>query len=221
MASSLNFDSKFESRVKSLLEAAEIPYIIPSRESIKSKYLHVPSIGLDVVRERSLFNHNFQESQDSLHSEKSKILTPYEFTEFLKEAKTNAQEVYQEITEIKNPWRAEWLDAKFEMKGEDMYVNYHAFDSNGNIVEKTEILDKETLMKNKSPGISIDSWLENPTAQGLPKKSTKDGSLYYWNPRDGKVAGFLVNGNRANLFCNWNPSNQGDNLGVRAAKQRE
>lgn len=214
-------------RTKKYLDLHNVDYntkninIITSKNSAKSKYLEVPSIGLIIPKERTLFNHNFYETQEKLHSENTKMLTPYEFKEFLKIAKKEDMNLYNEITQVKSPWRAEWLDADFKMKNNKMHIIYHTFDNNGKIIQKSEKLDKATLMNDKSPGISIDSWLEDSTSQGLPKKSTLSGELYYWAPikDDNSVARFGAGSDGAGLGANGYPSNRDSGLGVRAARR--
>jgi Zn-dependent metalloprotease len=220
MTPSLEIRNKedFDKLVK-LADAIGIPYIIPSRESIKSKYLTIPSIELDVSKEKILFNKNFSEQQEALHKENTKSLTPNEFREFLKVAKKEDLELYNEITQIKSPWRAEYLDAYFKVEGKNLVMKYHVFE-NGKIVQKSEILDKDTLMRDKTPGISLDSWLENSTKQGLPLKKTESGSLYYRAPEkdNNSVACFDAFGGGASLGCSWDPACRDSSLGVRAAK---
>ena len=75
-------------------------------------------------------------------------------------------------------------------------------------------------MENKIPGISLDSWLKNPTKQGLPRSNVAEGDLSYWHPRDQSVAWFDANSGGADLNCGGrNPSYWVSDLGVRAAKQ--
>ena len=165
-------------------------------------------------------------------------LNPKLFAEFLKLLKTgraldgkknqvNSNELEQilnEIIEVRNPWRAEWLDNKYSKQGgvlgigSKLSVTYHKFDSSGKLVEVTEPLDADTLMQNKTPGISLDDWLNNPNFQGLPKANVQDGSLYYWQPIEGKVAGFGAVADWAGLGCDGDPDSSNGVLGVRAAK---
>jgi len=196
--------------------------IIPSRESIKSKYIEVPSIGLVVPKERTLFNNNFYECQEKLHANNEKMLTPNEFREFLKVAKENDINLYNEITQVRSPWRAEWLDADFKYENNKMFVEYHKFDENGKIKKIREELDKNTLMKDKIPGISLESWLENSTSQGLPKTTVSEGNLYYWTPdkNNNSVARFDASSYGAELVAYGVPSYWYSNLGGRAAKYK-
>lgn len=127
---------------------------------------------------------------------------------------------------VMSPWRAEWLDADFKLKDNQLYINYnHKLDEKRNLIPKnSEILDKNTLMTDKTSGISLDDYiLKNHTNQGFPNKKVKSGDLYYWYPRsdNNSVARFGADSIRADLDCGRGPSDRGANLGVRAAKQRE
>jgi hypothetical protein len=194
--------------------------------SLKScdKYIHIPSLNLDFSKERTLQFKNWYETHRELQSNGLSMPTPMEFLESLKYIKDNFPQLYKEITEVRNPWRANWLDADFKVKGKNLYINYnHVLDSSGNLIPKnSEILDKNTLMKDKTPGISLDDYiLENHTSQGLPNKKVKSGDLYYFNPRsdNNSVVRFSADSDRAYLNCNRYPSNWGSVLGVYAVKR--
>ena len=150
------------------------------------------------------------------------MLTLPEFVEFLKYVQANHQEIYRDIVEVRSPWRAEWIDADFKLKDGKLHVNdYHVLDKNGKLIpRRSKLLQKNTLMKDKTPGISLDNWLANPTKQGFPNKKIEAGSLYYWHPiRDNNsVTGFIADDNEISLHCDRYPSNWDSNLGVRAAK---
>lgn len=221
MAPDFGIKDKHKSRVENLLKAAKIPYIITSKKNTKSNYIEVSSVGLLVPKEKILYGNNFYDTQKKLHSNNKKILTPYEFKEFLKQTKEQDINLFNEITQVKSPWRAEWLDADFKMKGNCIHMVYHTFDSNGNIIQKSEKLDKKTLMNNKTPGISLDSWIKDSTKQGLPKDSTKVGGLYYWAPLDddNSVALFCAGSYRACLIAGSSPSCRSSDFGVRATEQ--
>ena len=182
-------------------------------------FIYVPSINLYVARQRSLLGENWSDCTTELHSRNQRMPTPKEFIEFLKYIKTHEEEIYKEITEIKTPWRAEWLDASFELKGKELLLNYYIFDVNGKIELKSEKLDANTLRENKNPGISLEDYLNNNhTSQGLPTKKVSGGKMYYWKPIKGRVAGFVANSGRTYLDCSGFPSSSLDNLWVRAVK---
>lgn len=222
MAPIIDIAKKDFERANKILELAGVKYSILKSED-KSDFIYVPSIKLSIAKERTLLGENWFDAQRELQSRNQKMLTVPEFVEFLKYTRENHRNIYNDITEVRSPWRAEWLDAYFKVQGKNLVVNYHVFDQDGNIVKKSEILDKDILMKDKIPGISLEDWLENPTKQGFPNKKTKSGDLYYWYPRsdDNSVAGFNAYDGGADLYCPRNPSNRSSSLGVRAAKQRE
>jgi len=210
------------SEVLNELDKLEIPYNL--KDDLQSDFIHIPPINLYVAKERTLLGKNWFDAQKELKSANQKMLTIPEFIEFLKYTRENHKDIYNEITEVRSPWRAEWLDADFKKEGKELIVNYHIFDKNGNIVKKSEVLDRNTLMKDKTPGISLQDYLmNNNTNQGLPAKEVKSGGLYYWYPRDdnNSVARFVTYSDGADLDCDRVPSYGYSSRGVRAAKQRE
>lgn len=133
--------------------------------------------------------------------------------------------VFYDIFGVKSPWREEFIDAYFKVKDKNLYINSnHVLDTNGNLIpNNSEILDKNTLMKDETPGISLEDWLENPTKQGFPKSDCKKGDLVYLFPRrdNNSVVGFDAYDYRVSLFCYRSPSNRGANLGVRSCLARQ
>ncbi|MBU2612609.1 MAG: hypothetical protein KKB62_02725, partial [Nanoarchaeota archaeon] len=227
MAPAIYVREKDKNRIAKIIDSFDLDYSL-EKDFIENQnmegFVYVPSINLYVAKEKKFHRKNWFEAHKLLQKEGEKMLTPYEFVEFLKYAKINEENVYNEITKLKSPWRAEWLDADFKVKNGVLHINYnHVLDSNGNLIPKNlEVLDKETLMKDKTPGISLEDYLEsNHTSQGLPNKSVKSGDLYYWFPRsdDNSVAWFDADDNGADLNCNWDPSNRDDILGVRAVRR--
>ena len=204
-------------------EQKSIPVISSSTEKDTNDFIYVPSINLYVAKERTLLRKNWFECHKELQANGERMLILPEFIEFLKYCKINYQDIYKEITELRNPWRAEWLDADFKTRGRDLLINYnHVLDSSGNFVsQNSEILDKDTLMKDRTPGISLEDYLNNNhTSQGLPTKKVQSGDLYYWYPRsdDNSVVRFDADSDRANLNCGRDPSDQYSDLGVRAVR---
>ena len=135
----------------------------------------------------------------------------------------------------RNYWRVEWLDACFSAQGETTKVTYHTIRGDGILEQVTEPLE-DCLMNDKTPGIDLDDWLKKATYQGFPDKKTGSGSpdkktgsgsLYYWYPRDERVAGFGASSVGAGLGCDGDPRNSGDpqnsysTLGVRRARVKK
>ncbi len=173
------------------------------------KLIYVPSINFYFEKQRSCLNINWNDTHKELQKQNLRMPTPLQFIEFLKHLKSNLQysDLYKDITEVRDPWRAEWLDAYFEKRKDGFYVlTYNK--------TKAEKLDEDTLMQDKTPGISLEDWLNNPTKQGLPRKNCKKGDLYYWKPENGRVARFDANSDGALLDCDWGPSGGDSSLGV-------
>jgi hypothetical protein len=223
----MGVDSKeaYERIVNRKEEPEQVPIIPQPTGKDTNDFIFVPSINLYVAKERTHLNENWFECHKELQTNGERMLILPEFIEFLKYTKANFPDIYKEITEVRTPWRAEWIDADFKVKGKDLFINYnHVLDSNGNPVpQNSEILTQDALMKDKTPGISLEDYLNsNHTNQGLPSKKVKSEDLYYWCPdKDNKsVAWFDASSVRAVLGCISYPSDQYSALGVRAAKQR-
>ena len=189
-----------------------------------NRFIYVPSINLYVAKERTCLGENWFDCHKLLQANNERMLILPEFIEFLKYCKTNHPDIYKEITEVRNPWRAEWIDADFKTRGKDLVINYnHILDSNGNLIPyDSEILEKDTLMKDKELGISLEDYLDNShTKQGLPNKKIKSGNLYYWYPRsdNNSVARFCAGSGGADLDCVRVPSYRYSALGVRAVRR--
>jgi hypothetical protein len=197
---------------------------------VANGYIYVPSIGLYVAKQRVLQGKNWNDCKNGLHANGERMPTIPEFVEFIKYLRANPSGIkdanqsevasmLDEVLTVRNPYRAEWLDADFKVKGKKLYVNYNVFE-NGKIVQKTEALER-CLMTDKQPGIDLDSWLNNPTKQGLPKEDIANGTIWYWFPRDdnNSVAWFVANSNGADLDCGGDPAVAVAGLGVRAIRR--
>ncbi len=221
MSPIIDVATKDYERASKLLELANVEYSVPEQNQIEAPsiiipgrngFIYVPSLNLDVARERSHYNSNWTEAHQELSQEDSRMLTLPEFREFLKYTKENHPEVYEGIIAVRSPWR-EWIDAAFEQRDGGLYV------LTGNKTKSEKL--NGGLIEDRTPGISLESWIKNPTRQGLPRANVKDGNLYYWRPRDGAVAWFDADSDRSSLGCDWDPTDSSAFLGVRAAKPRE
>jgi len=128
------------------------------------------------------------------------------------------ENIFNDITQVKSPWRAEWIDGDFKYKDNKLYLaQSHVLDCSGNLIPQyTKALD-ECLMKDKTPGINLDQWIQNPTRQGLPRKSSEKGDLYYWCPDkdNNSVARFYADDGRTGLNCVGYRDLRGSDRGVR------
>ncbi len=177
-------------------------------------------------------NINFDQSHNLLEELGSFMLNPKLFTEFLKllksgnaidgnKNKINSNEletILKGITELRDPFRREWLDHKYSQSKNKLLVTYHKFDSSGKLIKVTEALDSDTLMEDKTPGMDLEDWINNRTSQGLPKSNVSDGSLYFLKPTEESVTRFDAYADWAVLFCNRDPLTWSASLGVREVK---
>lgn len=205
---------------------ASIKKINLQTKKILDDFIYVPSINLYVAREITHFRQNWFECHKELQKKNQRMLIVSEFTEFLKYVVINFPGVYKSIVEIKSPWISEWLDADFRFKKNEnkLYINHsHVFNSDGNLIKKkSEILDENTLMKNKN--ISLDDWIYNAhTSQGLPTKSINFGDLGYAYPRNNNnsAAIFHSGTGKVGLYCSKEPFLKSNCLGVRTAFEKQ
>ncbi|MEK6918199.1 MAG: hypothetical protein AABW51_04590 [Nanoarchaeota archaeon] len=198
----------------------------PSNSDL-SGFVRLPS-GIHVAKQRTHLGKNWFDSHKALQSEGLNMPTIPEFVEFLQYLKASGnaeyQSIYNDITEVRSPWRAEWLDADFKKGKKDLYIHYnHVLDSKGELsFRNSEPLVVNTLVKDRTPGISLDDFLNsNHTSQGLPTENVAKGDLYYWYPRsdNNSVARFGASDGRAYLSCSLSPSDRDSSLGVRAVKK--
>ena len=184
--------------------------------------IYVPGINLNFAKQRSHPGLNWNQAHEALASERLRMPTIPEFIaylKYLKEDPTNQefQEIYNEITQVREPWRAEWLDADFKLVNGVLNINYNHTIQNGKLIPRnSEPLDGNTLMENRTPGISLEDWLKFPTSQGFPRKDIVKGDLYYWAPMSDNNSVARVNdySDRADLYCSRNPSSRNSDLGV-------
>jgi hypothetical protein len=190
----------------------------PRAEVVSDSYIEVPELNLAIAKERTHQGKDWYEAHRALSQEGARMLTLPEFAGFLKylkseESNQEYQEILRDLVEVKSPWRSEWFDTAFKQGERGLYILTQ------NKSKKEKI--RGGLREDKTPGINLEHWLENPTNQGLPKSNVPQGDLYYWGPINGSVARFGAGSGRALLDCDGGPSSAGSDLGVRAAKQLE
>ena len=129
----------------------------------------------------------------------------------------------EDITKTSDPWRAEFLDARFSRLNDQTrtIIKYPIFGSSGEkLAYIAEELDKDTLMQLKS--INFNSWLndDNVTSQSLPKSDIGAGKYNYWPPSNGSVAGFGAVQDRSGFSCYGHVDDSFPALGVRNMRLR-
>ncbi len=182
------------------------------------------NLGLNLINNDQGYigNINWEESHNLLRGLGRIMVNPRQYVDFLQLLRSGKaydgngniipdyvlQNTFEDITAVRNPWRAEWLDAKFRRQGKIFDIVYW---NNADMLT-------DTLMTDKNPGIDLETWIKKANEFGLPKPKIPKGDLYYYAPRDGAVAGFYADSGGADLNCIGDPSYRGVRLGVRAAR---
>jgi len=111
-------------------------------------FIKLPS-GLYISKKRTLPNSTWFEANHQLQEKGFNMPTIPEFLEFLEYIKENNPEVHEEVTGIRSPWRAEWLDADFNILYGELNINSRHFSYNGELITiKSEPLNETTLPEN-------------------------------------------------------------------------
>ena len=196
-----------------------------------------------VAMDRTHQGKTWQNAWNALRQEDAHMLTIRQYADFLnllnsgKAYDGNGKqipslqlaELFNDITQVRSPWRAEWLDAKFSkinvgrkmlvVPKTEMQISYHVL-NNGQLKEIVEPLE-ECLMRNKTRGIDMNCWLSNANYQGLPPADINSGELWYRHPQNSRVARFVASSVRAGLYCDGDPTGSNSSLGVRAVRRAD
>ncbi|MBU2523517.1 MAG: hypothetical protein KKE23_04505 [Nanoarchaeota archaeon] len=202
-------------------EKLEAPKVQNLQKSDLKGFIYVPSINLYLAKERTLKGKSWNETHKILQEDNKFMPSIYQFTEYLKylqndhRDKTEAKEILDDILKkTQSGWKGEWLDAKFEKRNKGLYLLSEHKIQNGKLIAKSE----QPLEKCVTEDCYVDLKFNN---QGLPISKSKSQSynqgknVYFWQPVDGRVAGFNVGSGRADLYCsNDDPDGRYVGLGV-------
>lgn len=209
---------------------------LPSQNDVDlSKYVLMPQHGLYVAKHLSHHGKNWYDAHISLQQDGARMLTIREYIDFLTllksdriivdlfnglEQRITAEErerIYKNITEKKDPWRSEWLDADFKVVNETLHINYGHHMVNGSLQPTASEPLEKCLMEDGY----IDLFSAN--RHGLPTRKNKKQEFYYFKPLtdNNSVAGFGANSDWAYLNCYGNPQVSNPALGVRAARAKK
>lgn len=135
-----------------------------------------------------------------------------------REVRTNeVTEIYNELREVRSPWRSEWLDNSFfKISDTQVGMRYeHGISPTGTLIPRVVSVPLETH-------ITEDCWVDESSfnAQGLPTRKSNAQTLYHWYPQAGAVARFYADSDRTRLGCYWNPTYTSSSLGVRPARAK-
>ncbi len=127
--------------------------------------------------------------------------------------KEKLNEIYDEIVGVRNPYRAEWLDADYKTISGELWI-YSSHVLQGTTLEPRI---KEKLLPHLT-GKAVKVNLLKFNEQGMPTESGSD--IHYWMPDkdNNSVAWFRADSGRADLSCGRVPSGSHESLGVRAAR---
>ena len=175
--------------------------------------IYVPELDLLFTEERILLGKNYQTTKDTLKDQGIAMPTPFQFRALLRHLRDTPeyQELYEGITGVRKPRRANWINARFKEKKDGMYMISEDALINNEYQNQTLKLD-DCLMNNRQ--ISLDEWINSTTPDGLPPTNISYGDLYYWHPRDESVARFWSDSGGAVLGCYGDPGGLDSVLGV-------
>ncbi len=192
----------------------------------------------DLYVAKSLSHHskNWYQCHEALQDEGNSMLTLRQFVDFLNLLKSGKafdgkgkqvssselEAILKEITEQRDPWRAEWLDADFKVIKNKLHLNYEHRHVQGKLQPQRSEPLQGCLMEDKTPGIDLEDYLKRATLQGLPPAEVKSGSLYYWKPMsdNNSVAWFGADAGWSNLLCRGDPQDSSSALGVRRRRAK-
>lgn len=121
---------------------------------------------------------------------------------------------YNEMWEVREPWRAEWLDARFSNTNGVMRMAYdHQLQGTNLVARSNDVL----MPYLEDSAVKADLATFNP--QGLPTKKSRSSALHFWKPSDGSVAWFVADSDGAGLVCGGGPSGSYPQLGVFACAE--
>ena len=118
-----------------------------------SGYIYVPSANVYIAKERTLLGKNWYDCHAEIHKQNLVMPTIPQFIEFITYLKKNSggtsdaspqevEKILDDILTVRDPWRAQWLDAKFTKQNNQLYVNYnHTIPKNGNIICEKQPLE--------------------------------------------------------------------------------
>ncbi|MBS3118765.1 hypothetical protein J4417_03750 [Candidatus Woesearchaeota archaeon] len=190
----------------------------------------------DLLVAKTLSHHgkNWYQSHEALHQEGMSMPTLRQFVDFLNLLKSGKafdgkgqqvssgelEAILKEITEQRNLYRAEWLDADFKVINNVSHINYAHQTINGKLQPKYSEPLQGWLMEDKQ--IDLEDYLKRATFQGLPPVDVKSGRVYYWKllSDNNSVAGFWAVADRVDLGCRRNPQYSDTAIGVRRAQAK-
>ena len=187
----------------------------------RESYIYVPSLGLYVGKERIFEGENWYDCHAQLKAANLRMPTISEFIEFIKYLKTRPEInkeahpgeielILDDILSQRRPERGEWLNARFHTNTEGvLYMHYNHQGTDKRLFpESLEPLEDYLKTYTK---VNFNSWLSNPTKQGLPRVNINKGvieNLWYTPPpynNNNAIAAFYTDEDGPSLHCALDP----------------
>lgn len=126
-------------------------------------------------------------------------------------------QIAEEIMGMRDPYRAESFEDYFTKEPSGLILNKNYVFKNGALTPEYSHALISCLMKDQSPGISLDDWIKgkNITAQGYPRKNVISGDLWYSYPQQDSTVRFSSAPGGISLECDTYPESLNDRRGVR------
>jgi hypothetical protein len=203
----------------------------PSQVTPTNGWLYVPSIGMEFSPDLDGLGTNWYDSHKLAKSKGLIMPSPEETWALIFEAKAHLdkpefRKLYEFFTRKtpKNTWHSEWQDAFFKEENGKMFKSrFKGLNAKGEPEFDNPVDITRTYLT--SDGYANVSQKSNITAQGLcnvadSRTNYVEGeNFYFWYPRNGAVARFIANSDRAYLYCSRNPTSTDAGLGVRLARR--
>ena len=203
---------------------------------VKSDYVQIPGQNFVIAIAETDFGLNYENANKAVLKRGLYVPYPKEFMAFYNhlinsykdkkpifDAGGNSlpdkvkEELYTQLTS--NCWT--WLNGKFNISGKKNSVDYVVgLDSNDNLLTKTENLE-DCLMEDRYIDFTklTKDGLASINSKASNQKYVKGENIYFWFPRNERVARFYSGDSGAALNCDGDPSGRVDNRGVRAVRR--
>jgi len=200
----------------------------------REDYIQIPNTNILIAKQETLKGKNWNDTHYELMDNGLFMPTPALFMPYfvnMRDASIGKSTLYdgnnQPIArdEAEDLWKYlstnhrngcwTWLNALFN-KNEIKTATGR--DSKGNLTTSINLLEK--YFKDEDCFVNLDF-----NGQGIPKAKSSSQSyeqgknIYFYRPREGCVARFYADSDWAYLYCDWNPSDAYDGLGVFACAE--
>jgi hypothetical protein len=203
----------------------------PPQDSLTPGWLYVPGIGMEFSPVLEGLNSNWYDAHRLVKSKNFVMPSPDETWALFFEAKAQIakpefRKIYEFFTQKTpvNTWHGEWQDAYFKVENGKIYMHKLKGFNSKKEPEFHQGVDITGTYLTKDCYANI-SQKANLTSFGLCKVEDSQNNyvvgenMHFWFPRNGSVARFGANSDRAFLNCDRAPTSANPSLGVRLARR--